>query len=126
MRNLLEYAALKLLAMRVGVTGHRAQARPGEHQVPRKMRRSTPEKLARFVLRQRGAQFTPDGTLKLRMKANARRGSAAQAATICWKNWRAGDTSSRRKPRARHRASRSHDVRHVQSCMVDFRRLTDD
>ncbi len=63
MRNLLEYAALKLLCRRVGVTGIErkrdlmsvkfAQNAPVD-----------PEKLAQFVSSERGAQFTPAGALK--------------------------------------------------------------
>jgi len=67
-RNLLDYAALKLLAAHVGVTG-----------IERKRDITTikfrpnavidPGKLARFVSSQRGTQFTPEGMLKFSLKA---------------------------------------------------------
>jgi len=69
-RNLLDYASLKLLAVRVGVT---AIERKREF-VTIKFRPNAvidPAKLARFVSSQRGAQFTPDGMLKFSLKANA-------------------------------------------------------
>ena len=69
-RNLLEYATLKLLAQRVGVAA-----------VERKRDlvsiRFTPgasvdaERLARFVADQRGAQFTPAGVLKFFVKTTS-------------------------------------------------------
>jgi len=68
-RNLLDYASLKLLAIEVGAT-----------LIERKRDFTTirfrenagidPEKLARFVSTHRGAQFTPDGTLKFLLKAH--------------------------------------------------------
>src|SRR5580704_6646277 len=66
-RNLLEYAELKLQAMRVGAT---AIERKREFV---NIKFSTnaaidPGKLARFVASQRGTQFTPDGTLKFSIK----------------------------------------------------------
>ena len=66
-RNLLEYASLKLLAVRVGVN---AIERKREF-VTIKFQQNAgidPEKLARFVSSQRGTQFTPDGTLKFVLK----------------------------------------------------------
>ncbi|MGC2327057.1 MAG: transcription-repair coupling factor, partial [Candidatus Sulfotelmatobacter sp.] len=69
-RNLLEYASLKLLCMRVGVN---AIDRKRE-TVTFKFRQNAavdPEQLARFVSAQRGAQFTPDGMLKFALKATA-------------------------------------------------------
>jgi len=69
-RNLLDYASLKLLCMRVGVN---AIDRKRE-SVSFKFRQNAavdPEQLARFVSSQRGAQFTPDGTLKFTLKAAA-------------------------------------------------------
>jgi transcription-repair coupling factor (superfamily II helicase) len=62
-RNLLEYAALKLLAMRVGATAVERK----RDLVTVKFRQNAeidPGKLAKFVSSRRGAQFTPDGTLK--------------------------------------------------------------
>jgi transcription-repair coupling factor (superfamily II helicase) len=69
-RNLLDYARLKLQAMRVGANaierkrefvnikfGAQAAIDPG--------------KLARFVASQRGTQFTPDGTLKFSIKIDS-------------------------------------------------------
>ena len=69
-RNLLDYAALKLLAVRVGVTGIERK----REFVTIKFRQNAvidPAKLARFVSSQRGTQFTPDGMLKFSMKASA-------------------------------------------------------
>ena len=69
-RNLLDYASLKLLCMRVGVN---AIDRKRE-TVTFKFRQNAavdPEQLARFVSAQRGAQFTPDGMLKFSLKATA-------------------------------------------------------
>lgn len=70
-RNLLEYATLRLLASRVGVV---AIDRKRE-SVAIKFRPNAaidPAKLARFVSsQQKGAQFTPDGTLKFNMRATA-------------------------------------------------------
>ena len=68
MQNLLEYAALKLLAMRVGATAIERK----RDLVSIKFRENAeidPGKLARFVSSQRGAQFAPDGTLKYVSKA---------------------------------------------------------
>jgi transcription-repair coupling factor (superfamily II helicase) len=72
-RNLLEYAALKLQAMRVGAN---AIERKREF-VNIKFSQTAaidPGKLARFVASQRGTQFTPDGTLKFSIKINSAEG----------------------------------------------------
>src|SRR5271167_2845387 len=72
-RNLLEYAALKLQAMRVGAN---AIERKREF-VSIKFSQTAAidaEKLARFVASQRGTQFTPDGTLKFSIKINSAEG----------------------------------------------------
>jgi transcription-repair coupling factor (superfamily II helicase) len=69
-RNLLDYASLKLLAVRVGVTAIERK----RDFVTIKFRPNAvidPGKLARFVSSQRGAQFTPDGMLKFSLKAVA-------------------------------------------------------
>jgi len=69
-RNLLEYAELKLVAVRVGVNSIERK----REQVSIKFRQTAtvdPERLARFVASQRGTQFTPDGTLKFVQKATA-------------------------------------------------------
>jgi len=69
-RNLLDYASLKLLCMRVGVNAIERK----RDTVTFKFRQSAsvdPEQLARFVSTQRGAQFTPDGMLKFVLKATA-------------------------------------------------------
>ena len=69
-RNLLEYASLKLLAVRVGVTAIERK----RELMTIKFRENAaidPGKLAQFVSSQRGAQFTPDGTLKFALKATA-------------------------------------------------------
>ena len=67
-RNLLDYADLKLVAVRVGVNAIERK----RDQVSIKFRQTAavdPERLARFVASQRGTQFTPDGTLKFLQKA---------------------------------------------------------
>ena len=67
-RNLLDYADLKLLAVRVGVNTIDRK----RDLVSIKFRQNAtidPERLARFVASQRGSQFTPDGTLKFSQKA---------------------------------------------------------
>ena len=67
-RNLLDYAALKLLCMQVGVNAIDRK----RDSVTFKFRQNAavePEHLARFVAAQRGAQFTPDGMLKFTLKA---------------------------------------------------------
>jgi transcription-repair coupling factor (superfamily II helicase) len=67
-RNLLDYAVLKLQAMAVGVTAIDRK----RDQVSIKFRQNAPidpGKLARFVASQRGSQFSPDGTLKFSVKA---------------------------------------------------------
>ncbi len=69
-RNLLDYADLKLLAVRVGVSAIDRK----RDQVNIKFRQNATidaERLARFVASQRGSQFTPDGTLKFTQKATA-------------------------------------------------------
>jgi transcription-repair coupling factor (superfamily II helicase) len=66
-RNLLQYASLKLLAMRVGATGIDRK----KDSVSIKFRKDAaidPAKLAHFVASQRGTQFTPDGTLRFIVK----------------------------------------------------------
>jgi transcription-repair coupling factor (superfamily II helicase) len=68
-RNLLEYAALKLLAVRVGATGIDRK----RDLVSIKFRQNAgidPGRLAKFVSSQRGAQFTPDGNLKFSLKVS--------------------------------------------------------
>jgi len=67
-RNLLDYAELKLLAVRVGVNAIERK----RDQVSIKFRQNAtvdPERLARFVASQNGRQFTPDGTLRFLEKA---------------------------------------------------------
>ena len=69
-RNLLEYASLKLLCMQVGATAIDRK----RDLVSIKFRQNAaidPGKLARFVSSQRGAQFTPEGVLKFSLKATA-------------------------------------------------------
>ena len=67
-KNLLDYASLKLLCVRVGVT---TIERKRELVSIRFRQNATvdPERLASFVASQRGAQFTPDGTLKFTLKS---------------------------------------------------------
>ena len=67
-KNLLDYASLKLLAVRVGVTAIERK----REQINIRFRQNAlvdPERLASFVASQRGAQFTPDGTLKFTLKS---------------------------------------------------------
>jgi transcription-repair coupling factor (superfamily II helicase) len=62
-RNLLDYASLKLLCIRVGVTAIERK----RDSVTFKFRQNAAvdsEQLARFVSGQKGAHFTPDGQLK--------------------------------------------------------------
>jgi transcription-repair coupling factor (superfamily II helicase) len=69
-RNLLDYADLKLLAVRVGVSSIDRK----RDQVSIKFRQNAaidPERLARFVASQRRSQFTPNGTLKFSLKPTA-------------------------------------------------------
>ncbi|HET7442990.1 MAG TPA: transcription-repair coupling factor [Terriglobales bacterium] len=69
-RNLLEYATLKLLCVAVGVTSIERK----RDLVTVKFRQNAtvdPERLARFVSSQRGNQFTPDGLLKFSLKVTA-------------------------------------------------------
>ncbi|HEV3308633.1 MAG TPA: transcription-repair coupling factor [Candidatus Sulfotelmatobacter sp.] len=69
-RNLLDYASLKLLCMKVGVNAIERK----RDSVTLKFQQNAavdPEQLARFVSAQRGTQFTPDGMLKFTLKATA-------------------------------------------------------
>lgn len=69
-RNLLDYASLKLLCMKVGVNAIERK----RDFVTLKFQQNAavePEQLARFVSAQRGAQFTPDGMLKFVLKTTA-------------------------------------------------------
>ena len=72
-RNLLEYAALKLQALRVGAN---AIERKREFVNIKFSQTASidPGKLARFVASQRGTQFTPDGTLKFSIKISSAEG----------------------------------------------------
>jgi len=72
-RNLLEYATLKLQAMRVGATTIERK-REFMNIKFRPNALIDPGKLARFVASQRGAQFTPDGTLKFTVRPNSAEG----------------------------------------------------
>ncbi|MGC2109756.1 MAG: transcription-repair coupling factor [Candidatus Korobacteraceae bacterium] len=66
-RNLLEYAALKLLSQRMGI----AQIERRREAVSiRFTEKATvdPERLARFVAGEKGSQFTPAGVLKFSLK----------------------------------------------------------
>jgi transcription-repair coupling factor (superfamily II helicase) len=72
-RNLLDYAALKLQAMRVGAN---AIERKREFVNIKFSQTAAIDsgKLARFVASQRGTQFTPDGTLKFSIKIDSAEG----------------------------------------------------
>jgi transcription-repair coupling factor (superfamily II helicase) len=66
-RNLLEYAALKLLSQRIGV----AQIERRRDAVSIRFTEKAsvdPERLARFVASEPGTQFTPAGVLKFSLK----------------------------------------------------------
>ena len=66
-RNLLEYAALKLLSQRIGV----AQIERRREAVSIRFTENAsvdPERLARFVAGEPGSQFTPAGVLKFTLK----------------------------------------------------------
>ena len=85
-RNLLDYAALKLLCIRVGVNGIERK----RDFVTLKFRQNAavdPEHLARFVSAQKGAQFTPDGMLKFVLKATAAE-EVLRALRTVLANWR--------------------------------------
>jgi len=69
-RNLLDYASLKLLCMRVGVNAVERKRDSVSFKFPQNAA-VDPEQLARFVSGQRGAQFTPDGMLKFVLKPTA-------------------------------------------------------
>ncbi len=67
MRNLLDYATLKLLSQRLGV----AQIERRREAVSIRFTANAsvePERLARFVAGQPGSQFTPAGVLKFSLK----------------------------------------------------------
>jgi transcription-repair coupling factor (superfamily II helicase) len=69
-RNLLDYAELKLFAVRVGVNSIERK----RDQVSIRFRQTAAvdaERLARFVASQSGARFAPEGTLKFTQKATA-------------------------------------------------------
>jgi transcription-repair coupling factor (superfamily II helicase) len=69
-RSLLEYATLKLLAVRVGATGIERK----RDLVTIKFRQNAiidSGKLAQFVSSQRGTQFSPDGMLRFSLNASA-------------------------------------------------------
>jgi transcription-repair coupling factor (superfamily II helicase) len=69
-RNLLDYASLKLLCVSVGVNAIERK----RESITFKFRQNAfvdPERLARFVSAQRGAQFTPDGMLKFVLRVTA-------------------------------------------------------
>jgi transcription-repair coupling factor (superfamily II helicase) len=69
-RNLFDYASLKLLCIKVGVNAIERK----RDMVTLKFQQTAqvdPDQLARFVSAQRGAQFTPDGQLKFILKPTA-------------------------------------------------------
>ncbi len=76
-RNLAEYAALRLLARRIGV----ASIDRRREQVNIKFTQDAqvdPQKLARFVAANRGSQFTPSGLLKFQLKTSTAEDSLAR------------------------------------------------
>ncbi len=69
-RNLIEYARLRLIAERIGVAGIDRQRDQISVRFTEKAQ-IDPEKLAKFVGRTKGAKFTPNGILKFTLKAVA-------------------------------------------------------
>ncbi len=69
-RNLLDYARLKLQAIRVGANAIERKREFVNIKFSEKAG-IDPGKLARFVASQRGAQFAPDGTLKFSIKIDS-------------------------------------------------------
>jgi transcription-repair coupling factor (superfamily II helicase) len=67
-KTLLEYASLRLLCQAVGVIGIERKRETTTIRFNQKAR-IEPERLARFVSGQRGAQFSPNGTLKFTLRA---------------------------------------------------------
>jgi len=68
--NLLRYAALKLIAQRLGVAGIERRKDQINIRFTEKAQ-IEPERLARFVAGERGAQFTPSGILRFSLKGSA-------------------------------------------------------
>jgi transcription-repair coupling factor (superfamily II helicase) len=66
-RNLLEYAALKLLSQRVGVSQIERKRDAVSIRFTQKAM-VDPERLAQFVAKEPGSQFSPAGVLKFSMK----------------------------------------------------------
>src|SRR6204780_1852303 len=91
-RNLLDYASLKLLCMKVGIN---SIERKRDFVTFKFQQNATvdPEQLARFVSAQRGAQFTPDGMLKLVLKPTAPE-EVFRALRSCLKQLASGETAS--------------------------------
>ena len=69
-KNLIEYARLRLIAERIGVAGVDRQRDQVSMRFTEKAQ-IDPEKLAKFVGRTKGAKFTPNGILKFTLKAVA-------------------------------------------------------
>jgi transcription-repair coupling factor (superfamily II helicase) len=67
-KNLIEYARLRLMAERIGVAGIDRQRDQASVHFTEKAR-IDPEKLAKFVGRTKGAKFTPNGILKFTLQA---------------------------------------------------------
>jgi transcription-repair coupling factor (superfamily II helicase) len=67
-KNLIEYARLRLMAERIGVAGIDRQRDQISVRFTEKAQ-IDPEKLAKFVGRTKGAKFTPNGILKFTLKA---------------------------------------------------------
>ncbi len=66
-RNLLEYAALKLLSQRIGVSQIERKREAVSIRFTEKAN-VDPERLAQFVAKERGSQFTPAGILKFSLQ----------------------------------------------------------
>ena len=69
-KNLIEYARLRLMAERIGVAAIERQRDQVNVRFTEKAQ-VAPEKLAKFVGRTKGAKFTPNGILKFALKAVA-------------------------------------------------------
>jgi transcription-repair coupling factor (superfamily II helicase) len=69
-KNLIEYARLRLIAERIGVAAIERQRDQVSVRFTEKAQ-IDPEKLAKFVGRTKGAKFTPNGVLKFTLKVVA-------------------------------------------------------
>jgi transcription-repair coupling factor (superfamily II helicase) len=80
-RNLLDASALKMLCQRVGVAGI-DRKQNAAHVKFTESAEIDPAKLAQFVASNRGAQFSPGGTLKFVLKSTAADAVIAQLSQV--------------------------------------------